>query len=175
MDDSKSVFSDLTFTVVSSPDRVKYHSVLDNISIPEDPTIKGIFAAAGNWMQVSAAATPSDIDKITIEILKYQVTMLAKNGATLIDQVVNSYSMNTLTLSNCMFNEDVVSGSLNNKVNGEINPPYLFNTITSCNNEEVHLGIFSASPMSSREQKNKYDNNDTSNSRVVPSPDEKNL
>ena len=75
--------------------------------------------------------------------------------------------MNTLTLSNCMFNEDVVSGSLNNKVNGEINPPYLLDMIKFCANEEVHLGKISASTMSSRDKNNKDDTDDTSNNEVT--------
>ena len=68
-----------------------------------------------------------------------------------------------------MFHEDGVNGPSNNKVNGDINPPYLINTITLCANEEVHLGKFSASPMSSGERKNKDDTDDTSNSKVAPS------
>ena len=65
VDDSKSVFSDITFTVATASDIFQAHSVSDTISIPEDPTIKGIFPAAGAQMQVSADATPSDIDTIT--------------------------------------------------------------------------------------------------------------
>ena len=45
--------------------------------------------------------------------------------------------MNALTLSNIMFNEDGVNGSYKNKVNGDINPPHLINTITLWANEEV--------------------------------------
>ena len=130
MDDSKSVFSDITFTVAATPYRVQAHYVLDTTSIPEDPTIKGNFAAAGAQMQMTAAETSSAINTFTIGIPKSQVAMMAKRGYTLIDQGGNSYSMNALTLSNFMFNEDGVNGSSRNKVNGEINPPYLINTIT---------------------------------------------
>ena len=69
-------------------------------------------------MQVSDAESPSAIDTITIEIPKSQVSMLTKNRATLIDQGGDSYSMNILTLSNCMFHEDGVNGASNNRVNG---------------------------------------------------------
>ena len=47
--------------------------------------------------------------------------MLVKKGATIIDQGRNSYSMNSLTLSNLMFSEDGVNGDYNYKLNGEIN------------------------------------------------------
>ena len=45
-----------------------------------------------------------------------------------------------------MFNEDGVNGVSKNKVNGEINPPYLLDTITLCSNKEVHSGIFWTHP-----------------------------
>ena len=68
MDDSNLVFSDLTFKVAAAP---QYQSLLVTTLIPEDPTIKSIFAAAGVWMKMSDAATPSDINTITIDIPKY--------------------------------------------------------------------------------------------------------
>ena len=77
--------------------------------------------------------------------------------------------LNALTLSNRMFHEDGVTGSSKNKFNGDINLPYIRDTITFCTNEEFHLGSFSASPMSSEEHKNKYDTYDISNSKVTPS------
>ena len=117
MDDSKPEFSDLTFTVAAAPARVQSHPASATTPISEDPTIKGIFAAAGARMQVSAAATPSAINTVTINIPKSQVAMLAKKGATIVNQGGNSYSMNALRLSNIMFNEDGVNGSSNNKVN----------------------------------------------------------
>ena len=69
VDDSKSVLSDLIFTVSDAPARV--------------------FASAGACMQVSASENPSSIDTITIEIPKSQVAMLAKKGATLVGHGVN--------------------------------------------------------------------------------------
>ena len=42
----------------------------DITSITEDTTIKGIFADAGTWMQVSDSASPTAISTITIEIPK---------------------------------------------------------------------------------------------------------
>ena len=65
MDDSKSVFIDLTFTVAAASARVQPHSASATTYIPEDTNIKGIFAATGARMKVSAAATPSAIDTIT--------------------------------------------------------------------------------------------------------------
>ena len=59
-------------------------------TIPEDPTTNGIFAADGDHMQVSSAAAPRSTDIITIEILQCQVATLAKKGATIVDQGVNS-------------------------------------------------------------------------------------
>ena len=86
MDDPKSVFSDITFTVVAALARVQFHYNSATTSIPEDPTIKSIFATAGARMQVSAAATLSSINPITIEIPKSHMAMLAKKGATVIDK-----------------------------------------------------------------------------------------
>ena len=73
-------------TVAASPVRVQPHSVLATTYIPENPTIKGIFDTTGDWMQVSAAETPSDIGTITIDTTKSQVAIMAKKGATIIDQ-----------------------------------------------------------------------------------------
>ena len=55
----KLVFSDLTFTVPAAPDKVQAHYALSTTctAIAEEPTIKGICAAAGAHMQVSAAST----------------------------------------------------------------------------------------------------------------------
>ena len=64
-DNSKSVFSGLTFTVVTFPSRVQAHSMSAIISIIEDINIKGIFSATAAHMQVSAAETPSAINTIT--------------------------------------------------------------------------------------------------------------
>ena len=67
-DDSKSVFSDLTFKITDSPDRIQSHSTLATTSILEDPNTEDIFAATGTRMQVSSASTSSAINKITIQI-----------------------------------------------------------------------------------------------------------
>ena len=147
MDDPKLVFSDLTFTSTAAPARVQSHPASATTPISEDPTIKGIFAAAGARMQVSAAATPSAINTVTIKIPKSQVAMLAKKGATIFDQGGDSYSMNASRISNIMFNEDGVNGASNNKVNEEIKPPYLLYSVTLCANEEVHLEKIVASPL----------------------------
>ena len=59
-----------------------------------------VFSATGARVQVSAAATPIAIDTIMIDIPKFQLAMLAKKVATLVEQGGNSNSMNALTLSN---------------------------------------------------------------------------
>ena len=69
---------------------------------------------------------------ITIELPKSQVAMLAKKGATLVDQGGKYYSMNATTCKNSN------DGSSKNNFNGEINPPYILNTLSSCNNEDVY-------------------------------------
>ena len=56
-DDSKSVFIDITFTVLDSPDRVQSLSASDTISIPEDPAIKGIFCHRHSGASVSCCNT----------------------------------------------------------------------------------------------------------------------
>ena len=53
-------------------------------SILEDPTIKYIFSATGNLMNVSDDTTPSDIVTIMIDIPKSQVAMLDKKGVLLL-------------------------------------------------------------------------------------------
>ena len=67
------VFSDLTFTAADAPDRVQSNSDSATSAIPEYPTIKGIFAATGAWMQALAVARKSDTDIVTLEIPKSQV------------------------------------------------------------------------------------------------------
>ena len=52
-------------------------------SILEDPTIKYIFSATGNLMNVSDDTTPSAIVTIMIDIPKSQVAMLDKKGVLL--------------------------------------------------------------------------------------------
>ena len=118
MDNSKSLFSDLTLTVATAPDRVQSQSVSAITYIPEYTTIKGIFSAAGAHMQVSDYATSNAIEKITIDINKYQVAMLNKKGAPLIEKGGNSYSMNALTVPNNMFHGDGVNGDSMDKFNG---------------------------------------------------------
>ena len=77
--------------------------------------------------------------------------------------------MNALMISNCMFNKDVFNGVSNNKVNGDIKTPYLLDTIKLCANEEFHLVKVLASPISSGDRKNKYNNGHTPNNKVTPS------
>ena len=97
-DDSKSVLSDLTFTVTADPDKFQAHSTLDNAGteITEDSIIKGIFDAASALMQVQAADAHSATDTITMEISNSWVSMLDKKGATIVYQRGNSYFMNAM-------------------------------------------------------------------------------
>ena len=90
--DFKSFFGDFTFMVTSDPAKVQDHSAsaATVMSIPEDPTTKGIFDAASAQMQVSASYAQSYVYTITIDIPKSQVAMLSKKGAALVDQGVNS-------------------------------------------------------------------------------------
>ena len=97
-EDSKTVLSDLTFTVAAAPAQVKFHNTPATSAIPEHHTIKGIFDDLGAWMKVSATATKSDIDTVTIVIPKYQVAMLDKKGANIVDQVGKSYLTNALII-----------------------------------------------------------------------------
>ena len=59
VDNSKIVFSDFTFVVTASPDKVQSHYASATSAIPEDPTIKDIFYATGAQMQVSATTSTS--------------------------------------------------------------------------------------------------------------------
>ena len=77
-DDSNTVFSDSIFTVADASDQVQSHSTSDKLAIPEDKTIKGIFDAASDQMQVLETITTSDSDTVTLVIHKSQVEMLAK-------------------------------------------------------------------------------------------------
>ena len=84
--DSKTVVSDLRFTVAASPAQVQLHSASAKSAIPEDTTIKGIFSAASSRIQVSVATTTSNTNTVTLVIPKSQVAILAKKEATLVDQ-----------------------------------------------------------------------------------------
>ena len=136
-DDTRSVFSDLTFTFTAAPTTAQAYLASDTMgtAIPEDDTIKIIFAASGVCMQVSGAATPCFIDNITIEIPKSQVATIDKRGATIIDQEGNFCSMSMMTLSTSAKNQCRNSGVYRNKLNEEYNPPYLLKNPTSGNNE----------------------------------------
>ena len=122
VDNSKTVFSDLIFVVTASPDKVQSHYASATSAIPEDPTIKDIFAAAGALMQVMEAETTRNTYTVNPEIPNCQVSMLFKKGATLVDQGGNSYSMNALILSGCT---SLGNGNPKPIVNGETNKPYL--------------------------------------------------
>ena len=139
-DDSKQVFSNLTFTVAATPAKVQsqYAWATTSTAIPQDTTIKVILTAAGDRMQLSAAATYSAMYTIAIDIPKYKLDILAKKGATLVDQGVKSYPMNAMTLLNHKSHENSNYGSLKKNLNVEINPPYLLVTLSSCNNEYIH-------------------------------------
>ena len=86
-------------------------------------------------MQLSAAAAPRSMDTITVEIPRSQVAMMDKRGATIVNQGVNSYSMNTMTFSNIAPNQIRDSGAYNNNLNWEVKPTYLLNPLTSGDNE----------------------------------------
>ena len=88
-DDSKTVLSDLTFTVADAPYQVELHSASDTSTVPENTTIQGIFAAAGAWIQASTNTTTSDTYTITLLIRKYQVAILAKMGLLSLIKVEN--------------------------------------------------------------------------------------
>ena len=136
-DDTRLVFSNLKFTVVAAPTTAQAYSAsaATGTAIPEDPNIKGIFSASGAQMQVSAAAAPRSMDTITVEIPRSQVAMMDKRGATIVNQGVNSYSMNTMTFSNIAPNQIRDSGAYNNNLNWEVKPTYLLNPLTSGDNE----------------------------------------
>ena len=119
------MLSDLKFTVVDAPDWVQSHFTLATLVIPEDPTIKGIFAAEGVLVQFLAVTTTIDVDTGTLMIPKSQVAILAKKGYTLVDQNGNSYSMNDLILPGCT---SFGSGITKPTVNGETNTPYLLHS-----------------------------------------------
>ena len=113
-DDSKTVFSDLIFMIAAAPDQVQSHSASAASDIPEDPTIKDIFASAGAQMQVLVTKTTSNIDTVTLVIPNSQVSMLAKKGSTLVNQGRNSYSINALMLSDCKSLDNVITNTTYN-------------------------------------------------------------
>ena len=131
-DDTRSVFSDLTFIVTAAPttDKAYSTSTTTGKAIPEDTTIKGIFSAAGARIQVSADAALRSVDIITVEIPKSQVAILAQKGANIVYQGGNSYSMIVMMLSTLVPNQCCASKVYRNNLNGESNPPYILNSPT---------------------------------------------
>ena len=121
-DDSKTVFSDLTFTVPTSPAQVQSYFDSAILAIPEDATIKVIFAAAGAQMQVEATTTTINTNTVTLVIPKSQMAMLAKKGDTIVDLGGNSYLMHSLMLSD---QNSLDHGISKPTANGEKNSPYL--------------------------------------------------
>ena len=119
-DDSKTVFSDLTFTVAASPAQVKLFSASAKLAIPDDPNIQGIFDAAGAQMKVLATTTTSETDTVSLVIPKSQVAILAKNGATLVYQGGKLYSMNALMILYYKFLDHGISKPT---ANGQTNVP----------------------------------------------------
>ena len=89
-DDSNKVSSDITFKVAAAPAHVQSNSASAALTTPEYPTVKGIFSASGDQMQVSTNTATGKTDTVTLIIHKSQASMLTKNGATLIDQGGNS-------------------------------------------------------------------------------------
>ena len=98
-------------------------SFATDMSIPEDPTIKDIFDAAGDLMQLSATVAPCSMDNITFEITKYQVAIMDQKGATSVNQRGNSYYMNAMMLSTLSPNQCHSSRVYMSNLNGEANPP----------------------------------------------------
>ena len=137
--DRNSVFSDPTFNVASALAAAQSYlvsadTVTATSTIPEDPTIKYIFAAAGSRMQVSSSAASRCTDIIIVKIPKYQVAILAKIFSTIVDQGVNSYSMSAATLATRPPDKCRASRNYGSKPSGEVNPPYLLNAPSSGDN-----------------------------------------
>ena len=105
-------------------------------TIPEDTTIKDVFAASGAQMQVSFSAAPRSMDRNIVEIPNSQVVMLAKKDATIVDQGGNYYSMSVVTLATHLPYHYRASGYYGSNPGGEVNPPYLLNEPTSGNNDD---------------------------------------
>ena len=105
--------------------------------------------------------TTSNIDTLTLVIPKSQMAMLAKKGATLVDQGRNVYLSNALMLSDCKSLYHVIYKPISN---GETNTPYLLqpSLSPSYTKEEIPSSNFLASPMSSGEKKKGDDTNATS-------------
>ena len=108
---------------------------------------------------MSETTTTSDTDTVTLVIHKYQVDMLAKNGATLVDQGGNSYSINSLMLSGRM---SLDCGIYKPKSNGDSNIKYLIQPYLSSSYDKKDIPLLNilASPMSSREREKGYYTND---------------
>ena len=155
------MFSDLIFTVVVAPAQVQSHPASATSSIPEDPTIKGIFYAADAHTKVSATTTTSDTDTVTLVIPNYQVAMLSKKGDTLVDQGVKPYTTNYLMLSGRTSLDNGISKPTSN---GENNTFYLLQPSLSPSyaKEEKTSIKLSASLMSSGERNKRYDTDDPS-------------
>ena len=166
-DNTRLVFSGLTFVVTAAPttEQACLESAATGTAIPEDPTRKDFFAAADAWMQVLSTTAPRSMDTITVESTKYQLAMLAKKGASIVDQGGNSYLMNAMTFSTIA---PCDSGLYKNKLNGEFKPLYLLNDLTSGKNEtepnreNCPSSIFLASPMSSGDHNGNIYNTDDS-------------
>ena len=112
--------NDLTFTVAVAPTTAQaYSSSAATVTvIPEDPTIKGVFADSGARMQVLATAGPYSVDTVTAEIPKSQVATLDQKGTTIVDQGGNYYSMSAMTLSTLVPTQCRDSGVYSNNLNG---------------------------------------------------------
>ena len=126
-DDIRLLFSELIFTVADFPATDQAYLVsaatgTATSTIPEDPTIKGIFDAAGAWMKVSDDAAPFSTDRIIIKITNFQATMLSNKGATIVDQGGNYSSMSTVTLAIRATDECQNSGYYRNNPTRDVNP-----------------------------------------------------
>ena len=118
-DDTSLLFIDLIFTVAAFPTMAQACSSSADmcIDVPEDPNIKVIFTTASACIQVSYAAAPRSMDTITVEVTKSQVDILAKKGATIVNQGGDYYSIVAMTLSNLAPNQCRYSVVYTNNLN----------------------------------------------------------
>ena len=135
--------------VTAAPAMPQTHSlsattVMATYIIPEDPTIKGIFAAASAQIQAPAVAAPRSTDTIIVEVPIYQVSILYKMGSTIFDKGSNSNSMSVVTLAPHTPDQCRAGRYYGSNPGGEVNSPYLLTigdikcgTISNDNDDET--------------------------------------
>ena len=150
----KSFSSDITFTIAAAPAKVQAHSASATTGtvINGYPTIKGIFAFVGAWMQVSYDATQSSMGTIPLRYLSTSFPCWPKRGILLLTKEATPTPWMPCRSQTAILVKNSNYGDSNNNLNGEINSPYLLDTLSSFNNEDVHStrtsDIFLALPMS---------------------------